>query len=1494
MNTLSFCRNMLPFLSLLAGLFFSAPTRAQGPLTAEIRTDQAGGCVPFQAALSVSTNASKAASYQWDLGNGNTSLEKTVNAVYLQTGSYTVRLTITDGSQVISRSRILTVYTKPQFELTADPLNGCLPMPVTFTATRKTGDGAIVDWHWDFGDGQTSHTSVAVTSHVYGFKQLASVSLTAVSEYGCSNTVVQKDLVRVGPAVTPAFQADRVFLCSPGGSIRFTNHSTGAGTLTWLWNFGDGTTSTEQHPTHVYAGKGAYSVRLTVTSSEGCTQSLLRTAYINVDNFITDFREPAALCVDRDLVFQRTGSPLPISSRWFVDGVETSGGDASQLRIRFPVAGDHRIRLLNSFGTCIQDTTHLVRIRNNPRIDSFQTDYPVLCSGSNTIRFRDVSPDAVKWSWNFNYYSYYPDDVHASTREASYNYNYDATYPATLKIEDAYGCQSSILQYVKVETPQVRVYLEDYSNASGGCLPFRVAFRSETNRAIAAYRWDFGDGSISTEANPVHTYTTAGQFMAVLTWTTVDGCSGNSNGVGITVSSPVVADFNVASTVCGNTPVTFRGTANGGGYYYYWLFHDTPYPVVSWNSNAIQHKYEEAGTFDVGLILINGACRDTVNKTAVITVKPPFPKIANYSLTCEGDRGKVTFSDASREAESWKWWFSDGAGEAYTSPRTEITHVFKTSGWHDVVLSTVNGACTVKDSIRVPVLLKQSPVLSLSQYEACAGQRVDWFVKGLTFNPSPDSYSYNHYGIAAVELEDGTQLDGVSTTAYWYTDGQGSLYLSKPGLLKFRMIIRSSGFHCLDTTNWIEVRVKGIVPALQVVTSPLCHKNPVEFRDVSEPSNTTIRSWTWDFGDGQSAISTNGDPVSHQYGATGYYNVNLTLASSDGCVTQAAVFNTRTIRVSGPTASFTVAPSMTVAPGSTVQFTNTSQYSYAWVVDNRWNFGDGQVSNDFHGSNVYTNPGTYGVTLITRDDYYGCPDTARVTIMVAGPPVLPPPPTVTGFRSQSGFIGDGGACPPVKVNFAFSSNQPYTRLHWDFGDGFTLQDQLSPAHIFTSAGEFIVTLTVFNGATVRDVFRDTVRTMRPDAIIAATDLSLCIGETSTLHAPVRMNGYAYHWDYGNGRVLSSSDSLTTASYSSPGSYIPTLVVRNAAGCAAADQLKEPIIVHPNPRINILPGDPVRCKDAGVLLAATGATSYQWSPAVGLSEADIPAPLAMPADDQAYTVTGTDAFGCDGSAATLVRVPKPFSLAAISDASICQGEHVQLVAAGAVRYSWILETAGLNSVSVPDPIASPQASAIYTVVGHDAFNCYTDTATARVIVRPSPTAELGADLQTTVGTAVQLLPVLSTDVTQFSWTPAEFLSCSNCAMPFSKPYQTTRYQLQVANRYGCTAADSVLVTAVCLQGPIHIANAFTPNRDGNNERFGINTPGISRIHFLKIFDRWGNLVFEHRNYYPGDNRGEWDGRYRGAYSPAGTYVYFAELECGAGERFEKKGTVTLIR
>ena len=343
-------------------LFISCST-ATAQLSADFSMDKTGGCVPLAVSFTNNTTgASATASYFWNFGNGNTSSVQNPGAIFNSEQTYNVTLTVTDGGSTSIKTKQITVNTPPLIDFSAAPATGCLPATVNFSITAPAGNNTYT---WDFGDGNTEQDNNATPSHVYTVPQTATVSVTVSNSFGCTKTLQKDNLVKILPAVSAAFSADKTILCRISDAVQFTNSSTGPGTLSYLWDFGDGVTSTLAAPAHVFNVRGTYTVILTVTSSAGCTASSTQTGFINVANFTSDFTVPSPICTGAATSFNNTSTPSPSGGTWLVDGINANSYYTT-LNYSFSVAGPHTVQLTNTFGSCTDSVSKTITINDVP------------------------------------------------------------------------------------------------------------------------------------------------------------------------------------------------------------------------------------------------------------------------------------------------------------------------------------------------------------------------------------------------------------------------------------------------------------------------------------------------------------------------------------------------------------------------------------------------------------------------------------------------------------------------------------------------------------------------------------------------------------------------------------------------------------------------------------------------------------------------------------------------------------------------------------------------------------------------------------------------------------------------------------------------------------------------------------------------------------------------------------------------------------------------
>ena len=172
--------------------------------------------------------------------------------------------------------------------------------------------------------------------------------------------------------------------------------------------------------------------------------------------------------------------------------------------------------------------------------------------------------------------------------------------------------------------------------------------------------------------------------------------------------------------------------------------------------------------------------------------------------------------------------------------------------------------------------------------------------------------------------------------------------------------------------------------------------------------------------------------------------------------------------------------------------------------------------------------------------------------------------------------------------------------------------------------------------------------------------------------------------------------------------------------------------------------------------------------------------------------------------------------------------------------------------------------------------------------------LPADITLELGDSVRLNPMTNGQDLIWQWSPPVGLSCDDCEHPYARPFETTLYTLLITDENGCDASDEVLLT-ISKNRNVYIPNAFSPNGDGINDVFYIFARGdVSQILEFKIFDRWGELVFEDEKFPPNDPAHGWDGIFHGKMMNPAVFAYMAKVEFVDGVVELFKGDVTLMK
>ncbi len=445
------------------------------------------------------------ATYEWDFGDGATSSAAYPEHTYVQAGAFTVALRVTGpgGTDLAEKLEYVEVSPPPEPEVAfaASSTAGAAPLRVTFINQTT---GAVDSWRWDFGDGASS-TAMSPT-HDYGAAGLYSVRLTVT--YGSkSRDCYKQDYIDVAPIVQ--FTASVLSGQAPLPVV-FTNRTAG-GADSWLWDFGDGTTSTAEHATHEYQAPGVYTVCLTAVYDARSAQSV-RADYIQVAPSPNVAFSAAVRAGRTPLSVAFANETTGVVDSWLWDF-----GDGGTSTMRNPTHeyvadGVYTVRLTAFWNGHDADAVRADYITVSARPVARFSATPRSGPAPLSVVFTNETAGAIKaWYWDFG------DGTFSAARDPVHGYHLPGTYSVRLTAfyDDAAveAYEAGYIEVSAVVPPDVRFG----ASPLGGEAPLPVAFVNETTGAVDSWLWEFGDGTTSTERDPAHSYGAPGTYTVRLT-----------------------------------------------------------------------------------------------------------------------------------------------------------------------------------------------------------------------------------------------------------------------------------------------------------------------------------------------------------------------------------------------------------------------------------------------------------------------------------------------------------------------------------------------------------------------------------------------------------------------------------------------------------------------------------------------------------------------------------------------------------------------------------------------------------------------------------------------------------------------------------------------------------------------------------------------------------------------------------------------------------------
>ncbi len=599
----------------------------------------AGFITDASACLNTSVNfintSLNAISYQWDFDDGSTSVTQNPSHTFTIPGLHNVQL-IVSGACASNDTMIVSINII-DIPVADFIINAQCSLLASFD-NISTGANAYL---WDFGDGFNSGSDSPI--HTY---------------YNTGNYTV---MLIANPGSCPDTSFQFVNINSPPVAT-FTNHEeckltydficTTSGTVSYLWDFGDGSTSSLVSVSHIYSLAGNYPVTLIVTDSLGCRDTVTLQVQVNPQP-IAEFTFTPPLCAYQ--VSFQNNSQNATSYLWnFGDGVLGSGINVSHL---FSSSGNFLVTLISQQGFCADSISQTITIYESP-VSAFAGQ--AICDMEYSLV--NISNGGVSYAWDFG------DGSGSPATNPTHTYSIPGNFIITLITTNQYGCEDTTQQMITINNNPIA----DYTLSSFPC-SLQVSFQNSSTYATS-YLWDFDDGTFSTDALPVHTYLYSGTYDIKLV-ANPGGCPDSITQT-VTVNRPPVAGFSFLENC--SFDIQFLNSSDSATIYN-WNFGDGVSAVPS-----PLHSFSTIGGHDVTLVALNNAgCADSLTRQIDVVVYSEATFISTYD-TC---LMQAQFISTSVNAGSYNWSFGDGKSSAENNP----LHEYRFPGNFDLVFITNRG-----------------------------------------------------------------------------------------------------------------------------------------------------------------------------------------------------------------------------------------------------------------------------------------------------------------------------------------------------------------------------------------------------------------------------------------------------------------------------------------------------------------------------------------------------------------------------------------------------------------------------------------------------------------------------------------------------------------------------------------------------------------------------------------------------------------------------------
>lgn len=702
-----------------------------------------------------------------------------------------------------------------------------------------------------------------------------------------------------------------------------------------------------------------------------------------------------------------------------------------------------------------------------------------------------------------------------------------------------------------------------------------------------------------------------------------------------------------------------------------------------------------------------------------------FHIITSTVYICPGTSTTLSFSTTGTVPPGTTFaWFNQAVGGTQLGSGTTFTTPVLSSGQITYYVSACPGAT------RFPVQVQVSQVTaSISASAVCSGNPTNFTGTGTASSGSIASWDW--------DFGDGSGTSALQNPTYTYPSSSS---------YTVTLTVTDNSGCTASATQSVTVSSSPTVNFATVDTLG-CAPHNVTFSNTTSSATT----YSWDFGDG-SPVSGSVAPT-HVYTTSGLYTVTLT-ASNSGCTstsTRTSLINVRPV----PISSFSAPASICV--GDVAAFNNLSVGNGSTIIGYSWNFGDGSPASGVTSpTHTFASASTFNVVLTTSSTY--CSDDTTIAITVS------PAPTVN--FSTATVTG----CSPLSVSFSNTTTGSPT-YSWNFGDGSPLSSSATPTHIYSTTGNYTVTLIATQGSCADTLIRTNYIQVNagPLASFSSNVSSACLGDSIRFTNASTGTITSYTWDFDDGTIVTSATGTSQSHlYTLPGVYDVHLSVL-ANGCT--DDTTITVNILSGPVVNFSASALNGCGSltTNFTNTTTGTTIFSWNFGDGSPLSSTTSPAHTYSSTGTYTVTLIAGQGT--CIDTLVRTNyisiNTLPTSSFSTASVCLGDSVRFTDLSTgngdpiTGVTWNYDDGNLSTTTAPHFYSAAGTYDVNLIVSTG--SC-TDDTTISVTVSPGPLVNFTAPALSGCGSLTTTFANTTTGSPVYNWNFGDGSPASSAATP----------------------------------------------------------------------------------------------------------------------------------